>query len=241
MVPAVTRHLQWRLRHRYSYASLSGLANVVTTRMTLGAAVGSAVCVCVCVCVSVCLCVCLRVCVCVCVCLRVRICKYLLVPRHAPRSLAQVWFCYGGCAAQDAVMPRREALRIHLGYAHALGELVGLSGHPVTPRAARHLARLRVLSHMLRVVKHGAGAAALRNDVAALWQASIELSAGGDEAVVAGGGSGGGGGGASVDACDELLSFDVRAREVPYVRRVLVDGPANPDEAARVLAKMPAA
>lgn len=198
------RHLQWRLRHRFSFASLSGLANLVTTRMPLGVAVRRPPYACALPCV------------------RERI------------VLAQVWFCYGGCAAQDAVMPRREALRTHLGHAHALAELVALAGHPVSARAKRHIARLRVLSHMMRVAKHGAGVAALRNDVCSLWQASVEIASSISE-------GGGGGGGAAVDACDELLSPDVRAREAPYVSRVLIDGPADAAEVARVLSRMPPA
>ena len=207
--PAMRAHLRWRLRHRTTFASLSGLATTVTTRLPLGDA---------------------------------------------------AWFVLGGCAAQNDVTPRREALRAHLGHAAVLRWLVAeVSGVRLPARAERHAARLRLLAALLRASKAGEREwAAVRADLRALSQASIEIppppmGAKADpeaEAGAAGAGAGAGAAAGLAAALPQLtepqrLLEAVRAREFGgrfALACVLpVDGPADAEAADRAWARLPAA
>jgi len=204
--PAMRAHLRWRLRHRTTFASLSGLATTVTTRLPLGDA---------------------------------------------------AWFVLGGCAAQNDVTPRREALRAHLGHAAVLRWLVAeVNGVRLPARAERHAARLRLLAALLRASKVGEREwAAVRADLRALSQASIEIppppqGAKADPEVKAGAAGAAGAAAGLAAALPQLtepqrLLEAVRAREFGgrYALSCVlpVDGPAEPAAADRAWARLPAA
>lgn len=116
------KQLLFRLKHSRSFASLSGLATSVTTKMPLGAA---------------------------------------------------VWFCSGGALAQRAIMPRREAFRIHSRYLHVLKELNRRQGFQISPQTEEYLARMQVMLQLLSMCKQD-GWKQLKLKIRGLVQNSME-------------------------------------------------------------------
>lgn len=133
---------------------------------------------------------------------------------------AALWFCYGGAAAHNDVAPRQEALRAHMGHVTALQWLVQhVGGYPVSPLNKAHVARLRVLLQLLRDCKRGRP----------LWIAtSMELRGLVQRTVPV-----------TQSQVHPTLRNNERGGDLKHLRRVPLDGPADPAVADAIHEALP--